>query len=125
MRTLLRNQTDFYYALLESQTPILDEYGNETSEMHSNFSAPVQAFANISPSRGTLDLDAFGINADYTKTLVTDDLTIPIDKSSILWIDIEPDEFGEAGDIKHNYVVVAVAKSLNSVTIAVKEVNVS
>lgn len=125
MRTLERNKQIFYYANIDSTAQATDEYGNETGETNITYTAPVAFMANISAARGTADLDAFGINANYTKQIVTDNLTIPVDKSTILWIDIEPDENGEAGTVKHNYVVVAVAKSLNSVTIAVKEVSVS
>lgn len=125
MKALLRNKQSFWYANISTTAAEYDEYGNETGENTITYSAPVQTSANISPARGTADLDEFGINENYTKTIVTDDLTIPIDKSTILWIGIEPDVNGEAGTVKHNYVVVAVAKSLNSVTIAVKEVSVS
>ena len=125
MRTLKRNKQIFWYANIIDTKQIEDEYGNETGETFIEYSAPIEVLANISAARGTSDLDAFGINANYSKTIVTDDLTIPIDKSTILWVDNEPDEYGEAGEIKHDYVVVAVAKSLNSITIAIKEVDVS
>ena len=125
MRALKRNKQTFWYANISKTDPAYDEYGNETGEQDITYDAPVSAVANISPSRGTADLDAFGINSDYSKTIVTDDLTLPIDKSTILWIGITPDSNGEAGTIKHNYVVVTVAKSLNSLTIAIKEVSVS
>ena len=125
MRTLKRNKQIFWYANIIDTKQIEDEYGNETGETLIEYSAPIEVLANISAARGTSDLDAFGINANYSKTIVTDDLTIPIDKSTILWVDNEPDEYGEAGEIKHDYVVVAVAKSLNSITIAIKEVDVS
>lgn len=125
MRTLLRNKQRFWFANITGTTRTVDEYGYETGESEVTYSEPVEFEANISAARGTADLDAFGINTNYTKTIVTDDLTLPIDKSTILWIDCEPDENGEAGNIKHDYVVVAVAKSINSVTIAIKEVSVS
>lgn len=125
MRTLLRNKQIFWFANITGTTRTVDEYGYETGESEVAYSEPVEFEANISAARGTTDLDAFGINTNYTKTIVTDDLTLPIDKSTILWIDCEPDENGEAGNIKHDYVVVAVAKSINSVTIAIKEVSVS
>jgi hypothetical protein len=125
MRTLLRNKRKFWYANFDTQTQAVDEYGNETGEPCISYTEPVEFEANISAARGTADLDAFGINSNYSKTIVTDDLTLPIDKSTILWIDCEPDDDGEAGEIKHDYVVVAVARSLNSLTIAIKEVSVS
>lgn len=126
MRTLKRNKQTFWYANITDTQQIIDydtEY--ETGETYIGYSEPVAVNANISAARGTADLDAFGIGANYSKTIVTDDITLPIYKSTILWVDNEPDEYGEAGEIKHDYVVVAVARSLNSLTIAIKEVSVS
>ena len=125
MKALLRNKQTFYYANVSKTEAQYDEYDNETGEPAITYDAPASVQANISPARGTADLEQFGINSDYTKTIVSDNLTLPIDKSTILWIGIAPDKDGEAGTVKHNYVVVGVAKSLNSVTIAVKEVSVS
>ena len=128
MLALKRNERTFWYANLSQNTPLspqYDDYGNETGEMGLTYDLPAEVSANISAARGTADLDAFGINANYSKTIVTADLTLPIDKSTILWIDNEPDVNGEAGAVKHDYVVVGVAKSINSLTIAIKEVSVS
>jgi hypothetical protein len=128
VKALKRNERIFWYANLSENTPPTpqyDEYGNETGEMGLTYENPKESLANISAARGTADLDAFGINANYSKTIVTADLTLPIDKSTILWIDKMPDANGEAGTVKHDYVVVGVARSINSLTIAIKEVSVS
>lgn len=125
MRTLKRNQTEFWYANPIGTEPILDENGYETGEMQVLYGEPVSASGNISPARGAAELDMFGIHTNYTKTIVPDCKDIPIGKYTILWLDDEPDDAGEAGAVKHDYVFAAVAKSINSVTIAVKEVNVS
>ena len=125
MKALLRNKRTFYYANIAGTAPITDEYGNDTGEVAITYSDPVEASANVSAARGTADLDAFGIGANYSKTIVTADLTLPIDKSTILWLDRTPDSAGEAGNVKHDYAVVTVARSISSLTIAVKEVSVS
>ena len=91
MRTLLRNKQRFWFANITGTTRTVDEYGYETGESEVAYSEPVEFEANISAARGTTDLDAFGINTNYTKTIVTDDLTVPIDKSTILWIDCAPE----------------------------------
>lgn len=120
MKALNLNKRTFWYANLSATSqpePLIDGNGYETGEMGLTYDLPTEFQANISA--------ALGINANYSKTIVTDNLTLPIDKSTILWIDKEPDANGEAGTVKHDYVVVAVAKSLNSITIAIKEVNVS
>ena len=128
MKALNRNKRTFWYANLSANTPPspqYDDYGNETGDMGLTYDLPTEVSANISAARGTADLDAFGINTTYSKTIVTDNLTLPIDKSTILWVDKVPDAYGEAGAVKHDYVVVGVARSINSLTIAIKEVSVS
>ena len=124
MKALNRNKQTLWYANPIGTEILTDEYGYE-SGTSILYSEPVEIRANISAARGTEELDAFGINTNYSKTIVTDDLTLPITKSSILWIGKEPDALGEKGLSKHNYVVVSVAKSLNSLKIAVAEVSVS
>ena len=71
---------------------------------------------NVSASRGVASEEMFGISTNYTKVLVTDDVNCPIDEHSILWID-------KPVTGPHDYVVVRVAKSLNSIAYAVLEVS--
>lgn len=123
MRALARNKRTFYYALYEGKVPIVDNNGLDTGDFEIAYSDPVAFRANISPARGTADVEQFGITTNYTHTIVTDDKNIPIDTHSILWIGVDPSSGFYA--VPHNFVVVQVARSLNSVTIAVREVDVS
>lgn len=125
MRMLRKNKRVIYYALLVSKTEVIDDYGNHTGAFYPVYSDPVELQINVSAARGNLELDEFGINTQYNKTIVTDDLNCPIDEESILWIDRVPDSNGESGAVKHNYAVVSVAKSLNQITYALKEESVS
>ena len=118
MRTLNRNKQAFYYALYKGKTPIVDENGFDTGDYTVTYETPVKMMANISPARGTADYEQFGITTNYTHTIVTDDMTCPIDQNSVLWI-------GKATTLAHNYVVVQVARSLNSITIAIREVDIA
>lgn len=118
MRCNSRNKQTLYYALFVGKTENVDEYGNVIGEFTIEYTEPIKAKMNISSARGTADVEQFGINSNYTRTLVTEDMNCPIDKDSILWIDKNPEEE------PHNYVVTQVAKSLNSITYAIKEVSV-
>lgn len=118
MRILNRNKQSFYYALYDKMEDTYDEYGNITGEPVKKYSTPVLMKANISPAKGTADVEQFGIDANYTKKIVTDEMGCPIDENSILWI-------GKATTEPHNYVVSMVARSINSITYAVKEVKTS
>lgn len=118
------NKRPFYYCLFSDKEPIEDEYGNETGEMRVIYEAPVQMLANISQATGQSNTEQFGNLENYDKVIVTDDLNCPIDESSVLFIDKEP-EYSLAGDPMYDYTVRRVAKSINSVSIAVRKVNVS
>lgn len=118
MRSLARNKQKIYYALYGGKEDIRDEWGNLTGESHLTYGDPVEYRINVSAARGTADVEQFGINANYAKTMVTNDLSCPIDETTRLWIGIEPTK-------PHNYVVVSVAKSINSITYAIREVSVT
>ena len=120
MKSLNRNKQELYYALYTHKEPIIDEYGNKTGEFSLVYSEPTPVWMNISAARGTAETEMFGISANYTKTLVTSDMSCPIQEDTILWIGISPE-----GGTPYNYSVVQVAKSLNSITYAIKEVEVS
>ncbi len=125
MRTLLRNKQTIYYALYEDKIPIEDEYGNETGEYEILYSPPTALRINVSAARGENSTRAFGETENYDKVLVTDDLSVPISETSILWIDTMPVIEDDETETPHDYIVVRVAKSLNSISFAVRKVNVS
>lgn len=122
MRTVQRNKRNVWYALYlgENEEQSADE--NYTGEMNIYYSEPVRIRANVSPATGQNDLEPFGDIADYDKIVVTDEVDIPIDENSILWIDTAP-VVGHGID-GYNYTVNRVARSFNSVSIAVRKVDV-
>lgn len=127
MRIPIRDKKTVYYANYASKTEIIDEYGNATGQYTISYTAPTAIDVNVSPSRGKVDAELFGINTNYSKTLVVDDGECPIDKHSILWVDKEPSHIEDDVIIPdpHDYVVVEVARMSESVVYAIKEVNVS
>lgn len=125
MRSLERNKQTVYYALYSGKTEIVDADGNRTGSYIEGYHDPVAISVNVSAARGTAEIEQFGIAVNYTHTIETTDMSLPIDTDSILWIGITPDSDGEAGAVKHNFVVATVATSLNSKMIAVREVDVS
>lgn len=124
MKTLKRNQQTFFYALLTGTEDVVDLDGYKTGERQKVYGSQIEMKANISPSRGYADMEIFGKDLDYTRTICTDDLSCPITEESILWIDKEPcDHLGNP--YPHNYIVTQIAKSLNNIMIAVRKVDVS
>lgn len=134
MRTMLRNKSRFYYALYEDKVAKTDEYGNVTGEYDVIHGNPVGFAANISAAKGETTTRQFGESESYDKVIVMDNDAPPIDEYTILWVDKVPqvDETGalatnEEGEVitPHDYIVKKVARSLNSVSIAISKVNVS
>ena len=127
MRSLERNKQKIYYALFDKKTEIRDEDGNATGEYEVTYKTPVEYHINVSAARGTADVEQFGINTVYSKTMETNDLACPIDEASVLWIGKEAFEtVGQVTTVTpHNYAVVMVAKSINSITYAIKDVSVT
>lgn len=101
-----------------------DDYGNETGSPRVLYGEPVEMKANVSQATGISNTEQFGNLENYDKVIVTDDVNCPIDENSVLFIDKEP-EYSLDGDPMYDYTVRRVAKSINSVSIAVRKVNVS
>lgn len=118
MRSLKRNMQTVYFALYKGKKPFIDDRGNRTGESKPEYTKPKKLCVNVSAARGTSDIEQFGMYTEYSKTLVTCDMNCPLDENSVLWIGISPDR-------PYNYCISAVAKSLNSITYAVREVNIS
>lgn len=123
MRSLKRNEQTFCYALYGTEVEEVDNEGNYTGEIKIGYGNPVKVEANISASRGEASTEQFGISLDYDKIICSCDMTLPIDETTILWVDTIPvlDENG-ATKTKQDYIVKKVAKSLNSVQYAIKKV---
>lgn len=119
VKVLKRNKRKFWYSLYLSEVELVDADGNYTGETGVGYADPVECKANISPATGQSNLEMFGNLTDYDRVIVTDDVNIPIDENSVLWIDADPQNG------VHNYTVRRVARSLNSVAIAVRKVDVS
>lgn len=117
MKCLKRNKRPFYFASYLRK----EKYGHTYRPIYGD---AVKLMGNISASKGTAETEQFGINLDYDKVIVLDDPECPIEETSILFIDIEPTRNDE-GDYIYDYVVKKVALSLNSVSIAIKRVDVS
>lgn len=123
MRCLELNKVTIYYALYQGETPILDNEYN-TGEMKVSFSDPVPFRANVSPATGNTYVEQFGNSVQYDKVIVTDDIHCPIDEHSVLCVDHAP-SYDVDGNLIFDYVVKKVARSLNSVSIAIGKVGVS
>ena len=139
MRSLRRNKRELWYALYISEIPIYktDQDGNivyidvggdqvpvKTGEFKQGYSKPVKFKANISSGRGYSQNEVFGINADFTRSISTTDMSNPIDEFSLIW-DREPKvlEDGTAEPMDAVYRVSGrPARGLTSIVIPIKAI---
>ena len=114
---------------------LVDEYGNETGEVTPIYGEPKLMRANISWATGRANTEQFGINLDYDRVIVTDDKSCPIDETTVLFVEKEP-EFkvvthivdGEPVEIQYplfDYIVKRVSPSIHYISIAIKRVDVT
>ena len=157
MRTLDRNKQYIYHATQAGKTEIVDADGYATGQFEILYTDVEKVRMNESAARGTADVEQFGLNVAYTKTLVTSDIHCPISEKTVLWLGFgnliahDPDSSYVPGNVvlkgsslwtciaettgewdntkwkavPYNYIVVGVAKSLNSITYAIQEVKVN
>lgn len=133
MRMMVRNKSEFYYSLYKEKIPKTDEYGNVTGEYDIIRDNPMKFAANISAAKGETSTRQFGESESYDKVIVMGNAAPPIDEYTVLWVDRTP-QVDEDGALAlnddevitpHDYIVKKVAKSLNSVSIAISKVTVS
>lgn len=149
MRIMNQNKQTIYFADYFGEIEVINIDGEYTGEKEISYSHIRKLRANVSAARGTADLEMFGINENYTRTVATDLMDLPITEASVFWYgygDIPPYDESETYTenaivlkdgkickliggswtlVPHNHVVVGIAKSLNSVTYAIKKVDVA
>lgn len=121
MRCLERNKTEFYYSLLQGKEPLKDENGYDTGEYTLVYTLPIKMRASVSSSKGEVQVEQFGNALDYDKVIITDDIACPLDEHSVLCIDCMPD-YDNEGNLIYDYIVKKVARSINSISYAVRKV---
>ena len=120
MRAIKRNMRTFHYSLLEGDSDVRDYNGNYLPK----YSEAIPMKANISAAYGSAEVEQFGTNLDYDRVIVTDDVSCPIDEQSVLFVDVEP-SFDDQGKPLGDYMVMRVARSLNSISYAISKVTMS
>lgn len=137
MRDCKKNQQELYYATYSDQITeyyrdsdgniIYDEIDGELIPRIKNeragYSNPVTFDINVSAGKGTSQEEVFGVSLDYTKTISTTDMSLPLDEKSLVWFETEPayNSDGTVNEASADYSVVGIAKSLNNVVYALKK----
>lgn len=124
MKCLERNQKKFYACQFQGETDLLDANGDYTGEKTVSYSEPLALKGNISPATGRTSTEQFGNELQYDKVIVLDDPNCPVNESSVLFVDKAP-SFDTDHQPLYDYIVKKIARSLNSVSIAISKVEVS
>ena len=90
MRTLKRNERQFWYAEFAGKSDVLDANGDVAGQKVS-YGEPHEFWAAMSPGQGysgfggTAYRGYFGIDVDSDRRLITADLTLPITETTLIW----------------------------------------
>lgn len=123
MRTNQRNKRPIWYCLYLGETEQTDTDGNYTGVTATTYAAPVKLMANVSPATGQSDTEMFGNLTDYDHVIVTEWVGCPIDEQTVMFFGKTPEN--QSSSNGYNYTVRRVAKSINSVSIAIRKVDVT
>jgi len=80
------------------------------------YTTPVKTLMNISGGRGQADIALFGLTDTFSRTATTEDLDTKFTNETVFWIETDPD------NDPFDYRVVAVARTINQVVLALAEV---
>ena len=124
MRCMVKNMGPFWYCPYLRNEPMTDAQGRKTGGQRSVYGPAVQLKGNISAATGETQVEVFGHLDDYDKVIVLGAADCPINEDSVLFVDKKP-EYDPNGDPLFDYTVKRVARSLNSVSYAIRKVEVS
>ena len=126
MRMLVKNAQPIWYANYSGKTELTDEYDNATGEYEITYTAPTKTAWNVAYIESEADVQMFGVQASDTVVIVADKAGFTLTPESILWWGITP-TIKEDGttDTAHNYRVVGIRPSLNTVKFYAQKVSVT
>lgn len=123
MRDLKKNQRTMYYALFDKMVSQVDENGDETGDPVKHYTAPFEFKASLSSVKGTAQKEVFGTDVNFTRSISTTNLRLPITETSLVWYETKPVLLpdGSADPDSADYEVAAPpADGLNVLVIALK-----
>lgn len=140
MRCLDRDKQWVLVSFFIEKVVCKDDQGRLTGKHEVVRTEPIPLLCSVSASKGTAENSPFGLDLDYDKTVIIEDVDYPIDESSVLWVDNYPgpdsrdgqddaddvdDSFSQVlTDKPYDYTVKRIAKSPNYLVAAIKRVEV-
>lgn len=122
-----RVKQEFWYAPYTGTATVLDDNGHEIGQ-HATYGNPIHQWGNIYVAHGTVYHRQYGIDEDYTHSIMVEDRDTPIDEYSILWVGVTPqlnpdgslatDEAGNALT-PYNHIVKRISRGLPKYGVAI------
>lgn len=123
MRNLIINKTKHYVLNYRGEEMVKDDDGNYTGESQISYTRPIVFMGHISGARGNSQVEIFGVDVAYDKTLVISKKEferLKINENSVFFIDKKP-SFDD-GTPLYDYRVMRIAETINEVAIALTKV---
>lgn len=124
MRNLLINKTKHYVLNYKGEEDIVDDNGYYTGEKTIAYTRPIVFMGHISGARGSSQVEMFGTDIMYDKTLVitkTEFKRLKITENSVFFIDKKP-IYDSHNTPLYDYRVMRIAETINEVAIALTKV---
>lgn len=120
MKCLERNKQKIKVCLYQGKSEIIDSDGYETGEFDVSYSAPMEIYACVSSAHGYAQIQTFGTDLVYDKTITIDNTRLPIDENTLFFIDEMPKyDHTTKQVLNKDYSVKRISKSLNLIVVAV------
>lgn len=120
MKFMNRNLQELKYCVLASEEVVYDNDGYETGEKRLVYEPAQTLKCNIGTAAGETAIKLFGVTNEYDKIIMTDKMDVPIDETTVLFIDKDP-EYASDGTPLYDYIIKRCDKTLNHRIFAVKK----
>ena len=123
MRNLNINKSKLYVLNYRGEEDVKDDDNNYTGEKTITYTKPIMFMGHISGARGSSQVEMFGTEVNYDKTIIITKQVfdkLKITENSVFFIGIKP--IYKDNSPQYNYNVVRIAETINEVAIAVRKV---
>lgn len=115
-----RNLREIHYCIYSGEENVLDSEGYETGEKKLTYEQVQSLTCNVGAATGEMALQLFGATDPYDKIIMTDNMDVDIDETTVLFVDKDP-EYNADGTPIYDYTVKRCAETLNHKIFAVKK----
>lgn len=115
MKSLKIQKQRIYYSNFLSNEDYIDEDGNYTGEKIATYSSPNELFVSVGINSGRVSENAYGVNCELERVIISDDINCPINELSRIWID-------NSIESKNDFEVVSISKTKNFISYILRKV---